>query len=311
MKKTRPQGRTNKNTPKNKTRKTSDTFTVEKNSQLLDSLVAAFPKKNRKLLKAVLRDQQVKVNNRAVTQFDYALKAGQTVEVCWEKTPPQKRPHGLNIIFEDDDIIVVNKPAGLLTVATDKEKRKTAYAILSDYVKTENPDNKIFIVHRIDRETSGLLLFAKNEAIKHKIQETWITTIKERTYIAVVEGEIKREGGTITSFLNESKAFIVYSSQNPKVGKKAVTHYKTLKANKDFSLLQINLETGRKHQIRVHMQDIGHPVIGDTKYGSKIKPIGRLGLHAQGLVFTHPKTNELCSFETKIPEKFNRLFTEK
>jgi 23S rRNA pseudouridine1911/1915/1917 synthase len=293
--------------PEKKTLK-SDTFTVTTKGQLLDSLIAAFPQKSRKLLKAVLRDQQILVNNKTVTQFDHPLKAGQVVEVCWDKTPSQKGPHGLNIIFEDDDIIVVNKPAGLLTIATDKEKRKTAYALLSDYVKTEDPDNKIFIVHRIDRETSGLLLFAKNEEIKEKIQETWITTIKKRTYIAAVEGEIKREGGTITSYLNESKAFIVYSSQNPKVGKKAVTHYKTLMSNKDFSLLQVNLETGRKHQIRVHMQDIGHPVVGDTKYGSKIKPIGRLALHAQGLVFTHPKTMELCSFETGIPEKINQLF---
>jgi len=304
MKKTRPRNRPEKKAPK------SDKFTVNKKGQLLDSLIAAFPHKSRKLLKAVLRDQQVQVNSRMVTQFDHPLRAGEVVEIGWEKTSPKKTQHGLNIIFEDDDIIVVNKPAGLLTVATDKEKRKTAYALLSDYVKTEDPDNKIFIVHRIDRETSGLLLFAKNEEIKQKIQETWITTIKKRTYIAAVEGEIRREGGTITSYLNESKAFIVYSSQNPKVGKKAVTHYKTLKSTKDYSLLQVNLETGRKHQIRVHMQDIGHPVVGDTKYGSKIKPIGRLGLHTQGLVFTHPKTEELCSFETGIPEKFNQLFAE-
>ncbi|WP_217907719.1 RluA family pseudouridine synthase [Desulfosediminicola ganghwensis] len=304
MKKTRTRTR-----PEKKTKK-SDTFTVTSQGPLLESLVTAFPGKSRKLLKAVLRDSQIKVNNRTVTQFDHPLKPGQVVEVSWDKSSPQKRPHGLNIIFEDDDIIVVNKPAGLLTVATDKEKRKTAYSLLSEYVKTEDPDNKIFIVHRIDRETSGLLLFAKNEKIKLKIQETWISTIKERTYIAAVEGEVKRESGTITSYLNESKAFIVYSSQNPRVGKKAVTHYKTLKSNKDFSLLQVNLETGRKHQIRVHMQDIGHPVVGDIKYGSRIKPIGRLGLHAQGLVFTHPKTNELCSFETGIPEKFNQLFKQ-
>lgn len=304
MKKTRPRARPEKKTLK------SETFTVGTKGQLLDSLIAAFPHKSRKLLKAVLRNQQILVNNQTVTQFDHPLDVGQSIEVRWDKTSPQKRPHGLNIIFEDDDIIVVNKPAGLLTVATDKEKRKTAYALLSDYVKLEDPDNKIFIVHRIDRETSGLLLFAKNEKIKHAIQETWLTTIKERTYIAAVEGEVKRESGTITSYLNESKAFIVYSSQNPKVGKKAVTHYKTLKSNKDFSLLQVNLETGRKHQIRVHMQDIGHPVVGDTKYGSKIKPIGRLGLHALGLVFTHPKTKELCSFKTGIPEKINQLFTQ-
>ncbi len=289
----------------------SEVFTVDKEILLLESLIAAFPHKSRKLLKAVLRDQQILVNNRTVTQFDHPLKSGQVVEVSWEKNSPQKRLLGLDIIFEDDDIIVATKPAGLLTVATDKERRKTAYALLSDYVKTADPDNKIFIVHRLDRETSGLLLFAKSEEIKHEIQQTWTTTIKERTYIAAVEGEIKSKGGTITSYLNESKALIVYSSQNPKLGRKAVTHYKTLKSNKDFSLLQLNLETGRKHQIRVHMREIGHPVVGDTKYGSKIKSIGRLALHAQALVFTHPKTNELCSFETGIPEEFNRLFPKK
>ncbi len=305
MKKTRTASRPEKK------KKKSDSFTVKSNGQLLDSLIIAFPNKTRNLLKAVLRDQQVLVNDRPITQFDHALVSGQKIEVLWEKTSPQNRPHGLNIIFEDDDLIVVDKPAGLLTVATDKEKRKTAYALLSDYVKSENPDNKIFIVHRIDRETSGLLLFAKNERIKHKIQETWGTTIKERTYIAVVEGEVLQDDGTITSYLNESKAFIVYSSQNPTIGQKAVTHYKTLKTTKDYSLLQIHLETGRKHQIRVHMQDIGHPVIGDVKYGSKQKPISRLGLHAQVLAFTHPKTGKLCSFETGIPGKFKHLFSQK
>ncbi len=302
MKKTKTGNRPEKKTPK------TDKVTVEHNGPLLTSLIEAFPQKSRSLLKAVLRDQQVLVDDQAVTQFDHMLKAGQTLEVLWEKTSPRHRPHGLKIVFEDEDLIVVEKPAGLLTVATDKEKRKTAYALLSDYVKAENPDNKIFIVHRIDRETSGLLLFAKNEAIKHKIQETWGSTIKERIYVAVVEGVVQREGGTITSFLNESKAFIVYSSQNPKNGQKAVTHYTTLKIGKDYSLLEIQLETGRKHQIRVHMQDIGHPVVGDTKYGSRQKPLGRLGLHARVLVFTHPATGRLCRFDTGIPPKFHRLF---
>ncbi len=283
-------------------------MTVKHTGPLLASLIEAFPQKSRSLLKAVLRDQQVLVDDKPVTQFDYLLKAGQTLEVLWEKTSPRHRPHGFKIVFEDEDLIVVEKPAGLLTVATDKEKRKTAYALLSDYVKAEHPDNKIYIVHRIDRETSGLLLFAKNEAIKHKIQETWGSTIKERIYVAVVEGAVEREGGTITSFLNESKAFIVYSSQNPKNGQKAVTHYTTLKTGKDYSLLEIQLETGRKHQIRVHMQDIGHPVVGDTKYGSRQKPLGRLGLHARVLAFTHPATGRLCRFDTGIPAKFHRLF---
>ena len=152
-------------------------------------------------------------------------------------------------------------------------------------------------------------MFAKNEKIKQQIQETWTTTIDQRTYVGVVEGEVKQQEGTIVSWLNESKAFIVYSSQNSQHGQRAVTHYKKIKSNSAFSLLQINLETGRKHQIRVHMQDINHPIIGDSKYGATQNPIRRMGLHAQVLAFTHPKTGELCRFETEIPRKFLQLFS--
>lgn len=286
-----------------------DTLIVEKDDTLLACLLTLLPHRNRKILKAVLRDGQVSIDGKPVTQFDHALRSGQRVEINWERKSPQQQPHGLNIFYEDNDLIIINKPSGLLTIATAKEKRKTAYAILSDYVKKEDSENKIFIIHRLDRETSGLLMFAKNERVKKQIQETWGTTIAQRTYVGVVEGEIQKQEGTIVSWLNESSAFIVYSSQNSQHGKKAVTHYKTIKANNGFSLLQINLETGRKHQIRVHMQDIKHPIIGDSKYGSTQNPIRRMGLHAQVLAFTHPITGKLCRFETEIPEKFLKLFS--
>jgi 23S rRNA pseudouridine1911/1915/1917 synthase len=292
-----------------KTKMRIDTFTVEKKDTLLAGLLAFLPQKSRNVLKAVLKDGQVSVNGTPVSQFDHELRPGQRVEVRWDRTSPQQQPHGLNIVHEDQELIIIDKPSGLLTVATDKEKRKTAYAILSNYVKMEDPENKIFIIHRLDRETSGLLMFAKNESIKHQIQETWTTTIDQRTYVGVVEGEVQQQEGTIVSWLHESKAFIVYSSQNPQHGQKAVTHYKKIKANNAFSLLQINLETGRKHQIRVHMQDIKHPIIGDTKYGSTQNPIRRMGLHAQVLAFTHPKTGKPCRFETDIPKKFLQLFS--
>lgn len=286
-----------------------DTFTVEKIDTLLDCLLAFFPHKSRNILKTVLKDGQVAINGKPVTQFDHALRPGQRVEVCWDRKTQDKLPNGLTIIYEDQELIVINKPSGLLTIATDKEKKKTAYAILSNYVKMADPDNKIFIIHRLDRETSGLLMFAKNEKIKHQIQETWTTTVDQRTYVGVVEGEVQQPEGTIVSWLNESKAFIVYSSQNSQHGQKAITHYKKIKGNNTFSLLQINLETGRKHQIRVHMQDIQHPIIGDSKYGSTQSPIRRMGLHAQVLAFTHPKTGKLCRFETEIPGKFLQLFS--
>jgi len=286
----------------------SQKFTVASDSPLLDYLITILPQKSRNRLKAVLKAQQVLVNGKPVTQFDHQLKKGQRLEVQWERSAEPPPMQGLQIVFEDEDILVVNKPSGLLTVATDKEKRRTAFAILSSYVKTQDPDNKIFIVHRIDRETSGLLLFARNEKIKRRIQETWESTINKRTYVAVVEGEVTDNEGTITSWLTESKALKVYSSQNPQHGLKSVTHFQKLRANTNYTLLQLNLETGRKHQIRVHLQDIGHPVVGDIKYGSGQKPINRLALHAQVLAFTHPKTGELCSFETPVPPVFMKLF---
>ena len=303
MKNTRPR------TIPGKTKMKIDSFIVEKKDTLLASLLTCLPHKSRKVLKAVLRDGQVSVDGTPVTQFDHGLRSGQRIEVRWDRQTPQQQPHGLDIVYEDQELIIINKPSGLLTIATDKEKRKTAYAVLSKYVKMEDPENKIFIIHRLDRETSGLLMFAKNETIKRQIQETWGTTIDQRTYIGVVEGEVQQQEGTIVSWLKESKAFIVYSSQNPKHGQKAVTHYKKIKGNDNFSLLQVNLETGRKHQIRVHMQDIKHPIIGDSKYGSTENPIRRMGLHAQVLAFTHPKTGKPCRFETEIPRKFLQLFS--
>ncbi|MBU1566039.1 MAG: RluA family pseudouridine synthase [Proteobacteria bacterium] len=286
-----------------------DVLVTDKEDTLLTFLLARLPNKSRNIVKAVLKDKQVFVEEKPVSQFDHPLRPGQKVEVRWDPAAAHKPGQELKIIHEDEDLIVIDKPSGLLTVATDKEKRKTAYAMLSDYVKAQDPQNKIFIIHRLDRETSGLLLFAKNEKIKHQIQETWETTIAERTYIAVVEGLVEPPEGTVTSWLKESAALIVYSHQSSQLGKKAITHYKKLRDNGMLSLLKLNLDTGRKHQIRVHMQDIKHPIIGDDKYGSSQNPLRRMGLHAQVLAFTHPKTGKLCRFETAIPGKFLKLFS--
>ena len=285
-------------------------FTIKEKDTLLSSLINNIPHKTRKTIKAVLRDRQVSVDEKPVTQFDHPLMPGQCVEVRWARDIKDTQLSNLDIVHSDQDIIVINKPSGLLTIATDKEKRKTAYSILSNFVKSENPDNKIFIIHRIDRETSGLLMFARSEKVKQQIQQTWNATISQRTYIGVVEGDVARPDGTITSWLNESKAFIVYSSQKQGLGKRAVTHYKKIMGNNTLSMLQIHLETGRKHQIRVHMQDLGHPIIGDKKYGSTLAPIKRMGLHAQVLAFTHPTTGKACRFDTGIPKNFLKLFRQ-
>jgi 23S rRNA pseudouridine1911/1915/1917 synthase len=256
----------------------------------------------------LLGNKQVLVDGKVISQFNHPLSPGQEIEISKERVQQEKKLHEYNIVFEDDDLIIIEKQAGLLSISTDKEKRATAYSLLSNHVKKQNRENKIFVVHRLDRETSGLMLFAKSEEVKYHLQELWNATIKERSYIAVVEGAVEKPEGVITSYLTEGKTFKVHSSQNPKNGKKAITNYKVIKKNKNYSLLKVNLETGRKNQIRVHLQDIGHSVVGDKKYGASGSPLKRLGLHAQQLSLTHPTTRQKLNFETKIPGLFLRLF---
>jgi 23S rRNA pseudouridine1911/1915/1917 synthase len=284
---------------------------VTERTELLTFLLAEIPHKSRNSIKALLRDKQVLVDGQAVTLNSHPLKPKQKVEVRWDKIPEEKRYRGISVVFEDKDLIVIDKHAGVLSIATTNERTQTAYSLLSRHVKKQNPANKIFVVHRLDRDTSGLMMFAKSERIKRILQDTWHTTITERTYVAVTEGPVKEPEGVITSYLKESKALIVYSSQNPNDGRKAVTHYQTIKSNNKYSLLKVNLKTGRKHQIRVHMKDLGHSIVGDKKYGSTINPIGRLALHASVLAFTHPITREHLHFETPIPRKLLKLFQTK
>lgn len=280
---------------------------VKTEVELMTFLLEQLPHKNRNNVKTLLRDKQILVNGKIVTQFNHPLLPENQVEIRGNKVPESQQYKGINIVFEDHYLIVIDKEAGILSIATDTEKRQTAYSLLSDHVKKHNPNNKIFVVHRLDRETSGLMIFAKNENVKNLLQETWVDTVEERTYLAMVQSPMKKPEGKIESYLHESKALIVYSSQNPNSGQKAITHYKTLKSNTFYTLLQVNLETGRKNQIRVHLQEMGHPIIGDQKYGSKVSPINRLGLHAWVLAFAHPITKEAMRFETEIPKKFSRL----
>lgn len=214
---------------------------------------------------------------------------------------------GLAIIHEDRDLIVVDKPPGLLTISTDREKSRTAYFILTDYVRkgVAKSRNRIFIVHRLDRETSGILIFAKNEAAKFRLQSQWQDTKKK--YLAVVHGRCAKRAETITTYLAENQAHGVYTTHDARKGKLAHTAYKVLKQTKDFSLLEINLLTGRKHQIRVHLAGIGHPVVGDPRYGQERKEFNRLALHAQSISFAHPFSGEQLSFDTKVPACFTAL----
>jgi RluA family pseudouridine synthase len=210
-------------------------------------------------------------------------------------------PKGLNIIYEDRDLLIVDKPAGLLTMATDSEKTKTAYASLTDYVKKGSirSNHRIFIVHRLDRDTSGILIFAKTEDAKLKLQENWEQTSKK--YIAVTHGIWEEKSGIIESYLAENKAQVVYSTKDPSLGKFSQTEYKVIKETEKYSLVEVNLLTGRKNQIRVHFADKKHSIVGDKKYGEEKKQYQRMALHSFSIKFNHPFNGKEMVFETPIP----------
>lgn len=281
---------------------------VNDTTELMKFLIEKFPEKSRTTIKAMLAHKVVSVGDLVTTKFDFPLKRGQTVYLNKKKSEEKPRFRGLKIVHEDADLIVIEKSSGLLSMASDTEKSKTAYSILSEYVKRFDPKNLIFIVHRLDRDTSGLMMFAKSKKVQEVMQTAWKEAIVERSYVVVVEGEVEQTEGTITSWLKENKALVMFSSQTPDDGQKAVTHYKVLKTEKQFSLLDVKLETGRKNQIRVHMKDLGHPVTGDKKYGAKQNPIGQMGLHARVLAFKHPVTGKAYRFDTPIPGKFLKVF---
>lgn len=283
-------------------------FKVKETQELMKFLVEQLPHKNRNNIKTMLKKRQVVVDGKAETQFNHILKPGQIVELGTSPSPVTRQMRGVVIVHEDKDLIVVNKNAGLLSMATDKEKRETVYSMLSSYLKSQNKENKIFIVHRLDRETSGLMMFAKSKEMQELLQESWKQTIAERSYLAIIDGKLNPPQGTYKSYLFESKVFIVHSTNDPEKGQEAITHYSTLKSNDRYSLLKVNLETGRKNQIRVHLKDLEHPIVGDKKYGSTSNPIGRLGLHAWVLAFRHPVTGKKMRFETSVPGSFLKLF---
>lgn len=210
----------------------------------------------------------------------------------------------LNILYEDKYLIAISKPHNLLTIGTAKEKDNTLYRKVSDYVKKQHKSNKIFIVHRLDKDTSGIIVFAKTEQAKRILQRNWDES--KRKYIALVEGKVTKSD-TIKNYLAETKTLKTYITNDKKIGKLAITKYNPIKTNKEYSLLEIEIFTGRKNQIRVHMESIKHPIVGDKKYGSKKNPIRRMCLHATYLDFIHPITNKKIIIEDKYPNIFDKL----
>lgn len=257
-----------------------------------------------KKIKNFLKYQMIEVNGKIVTNANYVLNIGSKVSIYFDKKVIPE--YNLEIIYEDKDLIVINKPQGLLSISNTKEKEITAFRMVSDYVKKHDKKTKIFVVHRLDQGTSGVLMFAKNMSLKNLLQESWNDIVKKREYVAVVEGKVKNFG-TIESYLKMNKAQIVYSAKNKEGAWYAVTHYKCIKAKNSMSLLEVNIDTGRRNQIRVHMSESGHPIVGDKKYGSKFNPIGRLALHASKLWIVDPRDGKLLKLEADVPREIKDI----
>ena len=259
-------------------------------------------------VKRWLKYGHLMINGVVTTAFDAPVESGQWVELNVARPfVVLKHPH-LQLVYEDDDVIVVNKGYGLLSVSTESHrKEESAFSILRDYIKRQHPKNKLYVVHRLDRDTSGLMMFTKTEEAQEALRHNWNNMVLERTYVALLEGAFRQDSGYVKSRLAENSQFVVYSTEEPNEGKLAVTHYKVLKRANGFTLAEFSLDTGRKNQIRVHCKDLGHPIVGDRKYGAKHSPINRLALHARTLRFAHPITRQDMRFETPVPSRFLNL----
>lgn len=286
-------------------------YRVNEPAELMEFLAAKMPQASRTKLKTLLSKRVVYVDSVITTQYNFPLKPGMKVQLSRDKGKKEFHNKLVKIVYEDAYLIVIEKMQGLLSVNTERQKERTAYTILNEYVKRSGRQNRVYIVHRLDRDTSGLMMFAKDEKTQHTLRDNWHKIVFDRRYVAVVAGDMEQNAGTVRSWLTDRKLY-VYSSPTDDGGQEAITHYRTIKRANNFSLLELNLETGRKNQIRVHMQDLGHPIVGDGRYGLEdLNPIGRLALHAFKLCFYHPVTGEEMEFETPYPADFKKLFLKK
>lgn len=293
------------------------TYKVNRSDELLEFLLRKC-NTSRNNVKNLLVRRQVLVNGSVVTQYNFPLAKDDEVKLA--KNPVKggnelKRParqqsktqvKALKIIYEDEDFLAVDKPCGLLSVENEKEN-DCAYGFVADYLAQTGKNARPFVLHRIDKETSGVLVFAKSPKIQSMLRLNWNEAVLSREYIAIVEGAMEEKKKTITSFLKENANKMMYSTQDP-TGQKAITHYEVIKENTAYSMLYVHIDTGRKNQIRVHMQTLGHPVIGDDKYGHTKNPLKRLGLHASKISFTHPISKEVITISCSKPLEFESLF---
>jgi len=272
---------------------------------LLEALLRLIPGASRRTLRQMLAHGRIAVNGRVEKKADCRLRRGDDLEI--RSVARTGLLHGLQVVHEDSDLLIILKPAGLLTIASSREKDRTAYAILRGHLKERNPQARLFIVHRLDKLASGLLVFAKSLRVKQALQDLFRRHAVERKYWAIVEGRVQEPQGTIKSHLAPDQSRRMHSTEDRKRGKLAVTHYRVLKAGPEHTALEVTLDTGRKNQIRAHLAEIGHPIAGDRAYGAGGNPLGRLGLHAFQLGFRHPATKSALLYHTDPPPEFRRF----
>lgn len=282
-------------------------FVVKEEGELMMFLMNKLSGISRTKVKNMLTNGLVWVDDEVVSQYNYALKQGMIVRIGTKQEKRKFTSKWIRIVYEDKYIIIVEKREGIVTNSPTAEE--SAQKVLNSYFEFTRQRCRAHTVHRLDKHTSGLLIFAKDKKISMLFERSWKEIVTNRRYVAVVEGFMEREFGTIESWLRDNKMFVSYSSDVDNGGKYAITHYKTLKRKPNYSLIDLKLDTGRKNQIRVHMQDLKHPIVGDMKYGSVQDPIKRVALHAYKLEFIHPVTKEELSFETPIPESFIKLLS--
>ena len=280
-------------------------YTIEEPGQLLPFMMQVLAPRSRSEIKSYLAHSQVQHNGKTTTQFDEQLQAGDEVVINFTRPFASLNNRMVKLIYEDPDLVVIEKQSGLLTVpAGPNHREKTAQKIVDDYVYAQDGRSHAYVCHRLDQYTSGILIFAKNSQVQQMMRDSWSTYVVERRYLAVCEGTPKQEEGEVRSYLAENSAMKVYSTDDPTKGKLSVTRYKVLKTVGDYSQVDIQILTGRKNQIRVHMSDLGCPIAGDKKYGAQSNPCGRLMLHNYVLQFIHPVTRENLRFELPIPKMF-------
>ena len=274
-------------------------------AELMSFVMEKMPDRSRTDIKSWLRHGQMRIDGTVTTIFNAAVAPGAKVEVNLGRPFVTLRNPRLQRVYEDDDVIVINKGYGLLSVGTQSHrKEESAYSILRDYVKTQDPRNKLYVVHRLDRDTSGLMMFAKSEEAQETLRHNWNNMVLDRLYVALLEGYVKEDSGFVKSRLAENSQFVVYSTENPEEGKLALTRFRVLKRGNGLSLVEFSLDTGRKNQIRVHSSEMGHPISGDRKYGARESRLNRLCLHARTLRFAHPVTRKDMRFELPVPSRF-------